>query len=231
MAELRRRQRERRNVALWVLILAVVGLTAMGVWAVLDGERAVQVADAPVAPAAATAAPLPPGQLVTTTAVLVDPVAVAGAVRAYTAHVESDMPADGNHLYSAGGISRLGTALAAIVGREPGPDGDVVGKTNAFLVTAKLLVVSADSLHLHADWMHAAAVAAVDAMEVLARKRFPDAPGLGEELEHARRAAESIRPARGLTEQRNEVRRFFREANDALHILGKHASTQSMRDA
>lgn len=230
MAEIRR-QRERRNTGLWVLILAIVGLTAWGVWMLLGGEDEVEVAEAPAAPAAGPVAPMPHKPLVTTTTLVVDPVAVAGAVRAFAAHVESEVPMNGNHLYSAEGISRLGTALAAIVGREPGPDGDVVAKANAFFVAAKLLVVSPDSLRLHADWMHQAALAAADAMDELAGKRFADAPGLDGELEHARRAAELIRPERGLREQRNEVRRFFRETEDVLRIMGERATTRAARDA
>ncbi|HEU4558343.1 MAG TPA: hypothetical protein VFS20_10855 [Longimicrobium sp.] len=232
MAEIRR-QRERRNAGLWLLILAVAGLAAWGVWMLVDVDDEVAVADAPAAPAPVTqpVALIPAEPLATTTVLVVDPVAVAGAVRAYAAHVESDVSANGNHLYSAEGISRLGTALAAIVGREPGPDHDVVAKANAFFVVAKLLVASPDSLRLHADWMHQAAQAAVDAMDELAAKRFSDAPGLKGELEHARRAADAIRPERGLMMQRNEVRQFFRETEDALRVMGERASTQAVRDA
>mgnify|MGYP006148283549 CR=1 FL=1 len=76
----------------------------------------------------------------------------------------------------------LGTTLAAIVGREPGPNPEVVAKANAFYLIANLLVASPDTLRLHADWMHRTALAAVDAMEELGETRFPDAAGLDGEL-------------------------------------------------
>lgn len=241
-------KRERKSAWGWVLFVALLALISWGAWELIFDDDEVEIADVPPVPMAEpitttpepvadpTVPPMPvpapagsPGEvpaqrLVPTAVVVVDPVQITEAMRAYDVHVGRDVPADGEHLYSAAGISRLGTLLSAIVGREPGPNPDVVAKANAFFLIANLLVASPDTLRLHADWMHKSALAAVDAMAELGETRFPGAAGLEAELSDARAAANAIRPEEGLMGQREEVRRFFREARDPLLILAERAS-------
>jgi hypothetical protein len=219
-------QRKRGMGSAWlgVLLVILIALAAWGLWAYFTGEDDVEAAAAPAVPMAEPVAAMPAEPLVPTAVVVIDPVQVEEAMRAYTAHVETVAPVNGEHLYSAVGVGRMGAVLAAIVGREPGPNPEVVAKANAFYLIANLLVASPDTLRLHADWMHRTALAAVDAMEELGTTRFPDAAALDGELAQARQAANAIRPAEGLMEQREEVRRFFGEAGDALRILAERAS-------
>lgn len=223
-------RRERGSAWLWLLLLAGIALVSWVAWTLIDDDPAEVAGVPPAEPTAPIAAPLPAVPVAPTAVVVVDPVRVSEAMRAYTAHVGREVPADGQHLYAAAGISRLATALAAIVGREPGPDREVVAKANAFFLIANLLVVSPDTLRLHADWMHRTALAAVDAMEQVGETRFPGAAGLRAELEETRRAAEAIRPEEGLMGQRDEVRAFFRQAADPLRILAERSSAAA-RDA
>jgi hypothetical protein len=225
-------QRKRGMGSAWlgVLLVILIALAAWGLWAYFSGEDDVEAAAAPAVPMAEPVAAMPAEPLVPTAVVVIDPVQVEEAMSAYTAHVETQAPVNGEHLYSAVGVSRMGAVLAAIVGREPGPNPEVVAKANAFYLIANLLVASPDTLRLHADWMHRTALAAVDAMEELGTTRFPDAAGLDGELAQARQAANAIRPAEGLMEQREEVRQFFGEAGDALRILAEQASAGT-RDA
>lgn len=219
------------EVGPWILFLALLSILTVAGWVLIErvGDDRDEVVTVPVA-VPPVLEPVARARLVPTTVVVVDPVRVSEAMRAYRAHAAAPVPATGDHRYAAAGIARLATALVAIVGREPGPDPEVVGKANAFLVAARLLVASPDSLRLHADWMHRTAGAAVDLMDELGEKRFPEAAGLDAELEEALRAAEAIRPEAGLAGQAEAVRRFFRAAEAPLETLAERASAAA-RDA
>lgn len=223
-------KRNRDEVGPWILFLALITLVSLAGWALIEAVDGREVAEEPVAAHLPRDMPvaLPPVRLVPTAVLVVDPVRVSEAMRAYRAHVAAEAPATGDHLYAAAGVARLAAALAAIVGREPGPDAEVIGKANAFLLVADLLVASPDSLRLHADWIHRTALAAVDLMDALGETRFPGAEGLDGELEEALRAAEGIRPEAGLEGQTEAVRRFFRAAEAPLETLAERASAGAL---
>lgn len=220
-------ERQRSSAWLWVLGLVVLGLLMWGVVEWIDGDEVDEAAALPVDAATAppALAPVPEATLAPTTVVVVDPVQVSEAMSAYTAHIESALPADAQHLYAAEGIARLATALGAIVGKEPGPDADVVARANAFYVIAATLAATPDSLRLHADWMHRAAVEAVELMARVAETRFPESVELKGEIEQARQGADAIEPEESLLGQTGEVRLFFRQAADALRIMAEQAGT------
>jgi hypothetical protein len=210
--------RRRRAGWAWLLLVGLLGLGAA-----LGRGRAVPSRGADPGPAAAEEMPAalwdtPAPSLVPSPAVEVDSAAVADALRAFASHVAAD---GARERYAAMGLARLGIALGALVGREPGPDAGVVARANAYFRVANDLLTASDSGPVDPAALRDAARAGVAAMDALARARLPAGAALEDDLRQAGQAAEALGAADDPAERRREVRRFFEEAEDVLRRVAE----------
>lgn len=155
--------------------------------------------------------------------VVVYPARVAGAVRTYQDYVDgTPVPAPGpDHRYVAGGIVRLTDALRQVVQAEPTTARALEPEAIALYTVANLFVASPDSLRYHAAWMRNTADAVAGVMEKVAGSRFAGDTALARRVAGVRRAAGAIDPDQALLRQTDQVRSFFRSAEDPLRMMAR----------
>jgi hypothetical protein len=205
---------KKRSGWVWLVVLALLTLL---VWLVADWMDGPDEAEAvqTAAPAAGMTGAVAPA-----TMMVIDPSVPAPAVAAFVGHIrggEARMGSD--HVYTAQGIARMADALRELVQAHTAVGPRAAAGAERFYTLAAALVVSPDSLRMHADWVSEAASSAATVLEGLSDAVKGPVPELREQVAEVRTAARAIDPARDLLQQQDQVRAFFRQAADAMAML------------
>jgi hypothetical protein len=211
MAEIDIQKKQRGPVWPWVLG-AVLLLAAVGLLLVFVGQD-----DPTVTEPRPTAAPVDlerPG---------VDPVRPAnGAVEAYLEFgrepEEVDVDMGRHHEYTQEGLQRAVAALDEVIRADTVGQRPLEERLDRVRDRADRITRDPASPE-HANQVREAFTEIADLMEDVRGRRVPDQPPVEERVRATREAAEAIDPGTPLLEQREAVRRFFRESGQALDRL------------
>lgn len=210
---------ERRSGSKWWLWLLGLLLLALLAWALLElldddePEVAAVVDPAPVAPVAPVVDPVAPA---------VTPAAVSTYISQCT-EIQGADPADmgAEHQFTVNCLQQLREAMAAMIAGQPVPNTDVSGQLDRYTGAVQVLQDSPVESTQHANLTRAAAERAAEVISGIQTAWFStDSPVQGA-ASAVQQAAQGIEPTTPMLEQRESVRGFFRDAGNALRLMGE----------
>lgn len=215
---------ERKSGSKWWLWLLGLLLLALLAWALIEmldddePEVAAVVDPAPAAPVAPVADP-----------VVAAPAAMPAAVSTYLSQcteTQGAEPADMGleHQFTINCLQQLREALAATVAGQPVPNTDVSGQLDRYTGAVQTLQASPVESTQHANLTRAAAERAAEVISGMQTAWFgSDSPVQGA-ASAVQQAAQGIQPTTPMLEQRESVRNFFRDAGNALRLMGERGA-------
>ncbi|HEX6058898.1 MAG TPA: hypothetical protein VFZ11_07740 [Gemmatimonadaceae bacterium] len=206
MAEVHIERKERRA---WPWVLLVLVLLALLAWWLLSQRRADDDVVTETRPGAVVGTPAFSDAATTAS--------TAGTVDAFLQWVEDRQADPGmtlEHRHTAEGIRRLAAALGSVAERDTVGGAALRPQLDSLRGLADALMRDEQSTH-HARFTHDAFTRAAAIMNDLQRRH----PGAADAVSESRRAAQAVRAETPLLEQREDVRRFFERAADAVRGL------------
>lgn len=201
----------------WLIGLLALALIIWGVWEWMDTDEDMYVTTdtqeqvAPLEPASPTETPALPEQ---------------SEAQRFMAWVRDSGAAaqqmGREHEYTRAGLQRLSQALESLIVRDTAP------AMQQHLQTVRQQVQEVEQSEAtsteHAAQVKQAFNAVVDAMEQLAQREHMQQAQLGEHVDAARSAADSLNEDSPLLEQRDAVHSFFRSMAQALEVAERHTA-------
>ena len=151
-------------------------------------------------------------------------VAAAGPISEFVAFTENDetTPDMGlDHEYTSEGLLKLKAALDALAVEQGAGDANIQQKKQELQQAADKIQQDPQSLQ-HANTIKDAFVKASNLLETIQQKNFPD---LDDSVAEVKSAAESIDTSTQTLNQKDQVKKFFDEAGDALQEMAANTAT------
>lgn len=126
--------------------------------------------------------------------------------------------------YAMEGITRLVIALRALQSAESGPAAVPQEKIDALAMKAERLENSPKGGRVQTEHAREALMAAIEVMEDIQRRRFPEDTALQAEIVELRRAVMGLDPQKRMLDQKEKVEGVFEESVDPMDTMGRISS-------
>lgn len=145
----------------------------------------------------------------------------------FVSNGDDDMQMGREHEYTSRGLNLLAAALGSVIEKDTVDDTSVKAKQDTLRSKAEAITEDPESAK-HADKIQEAALAAVDLMEAAQQKNKNQ--DTQREIKEARQAAQNIKAGTAALQQKDSIKKFFKESDDVVQAFSRNTDGRAAGD-